>query len=101
TYQASDVGTLDGNVDFKKFAPYAGIGYGRPVGTGFSLTFDLGVIFQGAPEATLGVTCGPTTPAATCTSLLNDVAAQQVTANGKLKKFRYYPVATVGVAYTF
>src|SRR5262252_3381650 len=33
--------TLDGEVTFKKFAPYAGIGYGRPVNTGLSLTFDL------------------------------------------------------------
>jgi hypothetical protein len=101
TYQASDIGTLDGTVDFKKYVPYAGIGYGRPIGTGLSLTFDLGVVFQGTPQATLTATCGPTTPAPTCTQLQSDVAAQQQTANDDLKSFRYYPVVTLGLAYTF
>jgi hypothetical protein len=102
TYQSSDVGTLDGQVTFKKYVPYAGIGYGRPIGTGFSLTFDLGVVFQGTPQATLSATCGPTsvgTPL--CAQLQNDVAAQQAEANDKLKDFRYYPVVAVGLAYTF
>lgn len=101
TYQASDVGSLDGQVDFKKYAPYAGFGYGRPIGTGFSLTFDLGVIFQGTPKASLSATCGPTLVGAACTQLQNDVAAQQASANDKLEKYRFYPVAEVGVAYTF
>jgi hypothetical protein len=78
--------TLDGEVDFKKFAPYAGIGYGRPINAGLSLTFDLGVMFQGTPTATLNGTC---TPAPACT------------AQFKIKDFRYYPVATIGLAYTF
>ena len=101
TYQASDVGTLNGDVTFKKYVPYAGIGYGRPVGSGFSLTFDFGVVFQGQPQATLSATCSPTAPAPTCTQLQNDVAAQQQTANDDLKNFRYYPVVTLGLAYTF
>lgn len=101
TYQASDIGTLDGTVDFKKFAPYAGIGYGRPIGSGLSLTFDFGVVFQGSPQATLTATCGPTAPPGTCSQLQSDVAAQQQTANDDLKNFRYYPVVTLGLAYTF
>src|SRR3954467_8602934 len=49
-HPASDIGSLDGNVDFTKAAPYFGLGYGRPVGRGFSLTADLGVLFQGSPH---------------------------------------------------
>ena len=91
--------TLDGEVDFKKFAPYAGIGYGRPVGTGLSLTFDLGVMFQGTPTATLNGTC---TPAPACTAQFQtDLKAQEASLNDKIKNFRYYPVATLGLAYTF
>lgn len=91
--------TLDGEVDFKKFAPYAGIGYGRPVGSGLSLTFDLGVMFQGTPTATLNGTC---TPAPACTAQFQtDLKAQEASLNDKIKDFRYYPVASVGVAYTF
>jgi len=101
TYQASDVGTLNGDVAFKKYVPYAGIGYGRPVGSGFSLTFDFGVVFQQSPQATLTATCGPTATPVVCAQLQSDVASQQQTANDDLKNFRYYPVITLGLAYTF
>jgi len=94
TYQA----TVEGQVDFKKYVPYAGIGYGRPVGTGLSLTFDLGVIFQGTPTATLTGTCSP--PAG-CTNFQSDLKAQEASLNDAIKNFRYYPVATLGLAYTF
>jgi hypothetical protein len=94
-YQAQ----LDGQVDFKKYVPYAGIGYGRPIGSGLSLTFDLGVIFQGTPTATLNGTCSP---APACTAQFQtDLKAQEASLNDKIKDFRYYPVATLGLAYTF
>ncbi|HET7764552.1 MAG TPA: hypothetical protein VFK92_05620 [Burkholderiales bacterium] len=101
TYSTSQVSALEGQVDFKKYVPYAGIGYGRPIGSGLSLTFDLGVVFQQSPQATLTATCGPALTAPQCTTLQSDVAAQQQTANDDLKNFRYYPVVTLGFAYTF
>jgi hypothetical protein len=101
TYNAADVGSFDGQVDFRKIAPYAGIGYGRPIGTGFSLTFDLGVMGQGSPRSKIAVTCGPATPPATCTSLQNDAAAEQARLDDSLHNFRLYPVVSLGLAYTF
>jgi hypothetical protein len=101
SYPASAIGSLDGNVDFTKAAPYFGLGYGRPVGRGFSLTADLGVLFQGSPHSTLTATCGPGTPAATCTQLQSDVAAEQAQLNDDLHKYQYYPVVSIGLAYTF
>jgi hypothetical protein len=95
-YQAS----VEGEVDFKKYVPYAGIGYGRPIGSGFSMTFDLGVVFQGSPKATLTGTCTDPTPGL-CNTFQSDLAAQQQTANDDLKNFRYYPVVSLGLAYTF
>ena len=95
TYQAA----LDGEVVFKKYVPYAGIGYGRPIGTGLSLTFDLGVVFQGTPTATLNGTCSPA-PACTAT-FQSDLKAQEASLNDSIKDFRYYPVITLGLAYTF
>ena len=95
TYQAS----LEGQVDFKKYVPYAGIGYGRPIGTGLSLTFDLGVVFQGTPTATLTGTCSP---APACTAQFqSDLQLQEASLNDAIKDFRYYPVVTLGLAYTF
>lgn len=94
TYQA----TLEGQVEFKKYVPYAGIGYGRPIGTGLSLTMDFGMMFQGTPKATLTGTCSP--PAA-CTNFQSDLAAQEASMNDAIKNFRYYPVVSLGLAYTF
>jgi hypothetical protein len=88
--------SLDGRVEFKKVVPYAGIGYGRPIGSGLSLTFDLGVVFQGTPTATLNGTCtGP------CGNFQSDLKAQEATLNDDIKDFRYYPVVALGLAYTF
>ena len=91
--------SLDGEVEFKKYVPYAGIGYGRPIGTGLSLTFDLGVVFQGTPTATLNGTCSP---APACTAQFqSDLKAQEASMNEAIKNFRYYPVVALGLAYTF
>lgn len=103
TYQASDVGTLDASVDFKKSAPYFGIGYGRPINGGLSFLFDLGVMFQGKPVTTMTATCGPTAPqgSAQCNQIQSSVAAEQATVDDNLKNFKYYPVLSFGLAYTF
>lgn len=98
---ASDVGSLDAEVSFKKTAPYLGIGYGRPINGGLSFISDLGVMFQGVPKSTLTATCSPTASAPNCTTLQNAVAAEQATLQDDLSKFKYYPVFSIGLAYTF
>jgi len=101
-YPASDVGSFDAAVDFNKVAPYFGIGYGRPINSGLSLIFDLGVMSQGSPKSKIDVTCGPAiqgTPQ--CTQLQNDAAAEQSKLDDSLHSFKYYPVISLGLAYTF
>ncbi len=103
TYLASDVGSFDAAVDFKKAAPYFGIGYGRPIKSGLSLIFDLGVMSQGSPKSKINVTCGPTAPqgSPTCNTLQSDAAAEQSKLDDSLHNFKYYPVISLGLAYTF
>jgi hypothetical protein len=103
TYPASDVGSFDAAVDFNKAAPYFGIGYGRPINSGLSLIFDLGVMFQGSPKSKINVTCGPTAPpgSPTCNTLQSDAAAEQARLDDSLHSYKYYPVASLGLAYTF
>lgn len=98
-YTPSQVGTLDAQVTFKKTAPYFGIGYGRPIASGLSFLFDLGVMFQGKPKTTLTANCTATTP--NCAQLQSDVAAEQAALDDSLKNFKYYPVLTLGLGYTF
>ena len=103
TYNSSDVGSLTAEVDFKKAAPYFGIGYGRPIGKGFSLTFDLGAMYQGTPKSTITVTCGSTASAAPggCSGLQNAATAEQAKLDSSLHSYKYYPVIDLGLAYTF
>lgn len=101
TYNASDVGSLNGKVDFKKFAPYVGLGYGRPVGKGLVFTADLGVMFQGSPNSTLTATCGATATPPQCAQLQNDVAAQEAELDDDVEKYKFYPVLSIGLAYVF
>ena len=101
TYNAADVGTLDGEVTFKRTVPYFGIGYGRPINSGFSFIGDLGVIFQGSPKATLTATCSPTATPGNCNTLQSNVPAEEATLNDNIKNYKYYPVLTLGLSYTF
>ena len=101
TINASDVGSLDLQVAFKKTAPYLGIGYGRPVNGGLSFISDLGVMFQGVPKSTLTATCSATATVPNCNALQNAVAGEQATVQDNISKFKYYPVVSVGLAYTF
>src|SRR5207245_5466203 len=76
TYLASDVGSFDAQVDFNKVAPYFGIGYGRPINSGLSLIFDLGVMSQGSPKSKFDVTWGVAIQGRPhCTQLQKDAAA--------------------------
>jgi hypothetical protein len=98
TYTAAEVGSLDATVDFRKGAPYFGLGYGRPINSGLSLIFDLGVVFQGSPRSKIDVTCGVT---AQCAQLQSDAAAEQSKLDDSLHNFKYYPLISLGLAYTF
>ena len=102
TYTAQDVGSFDALVDFKKAAPYFGIGYGRPINSGLSLIFDLGVMFQGGPRSKIDVTCGTSIQGmAQCSNLQRDAAAEQSNLDESLHNFKYYPLVSLGLAYTF
>ena len=103
TYTSAEVGSLDAKVDFNKAAPYFGIGYGRPINKGLSLIFDAGIMFQGSPKSKIDVTCGTAAPQGSprCTQLQNDAKAEQSRLDDSLHNLKYYPVISLGLAYTF
>ncbi len=101
TYNTAEVGSFDAAVDFKRAAPYFGIGYGRPIKSGLSLIFDAGVMFQGSARSKIDATCGPLATPAQCTQLQSDAQAEQSRLDESLHTFKYYPVISLGLAYTF
>lgn len=102
TYPAAAIGSLGGTVKAgNRAAPYLGIGYGNVSGAGVNVYFDLGVMFQGSPSASLSVTCGTALNATQCNQLRSDVAAEQVRLQNEITRFKYYPVANIGVTIGF
>jgi hypothetical protein len=94
-------GSISGTVKPEKSAaPYLGIGYGRVSGAGVNFYADLGVMFQGSPQATLTANCGSLS-AGQCSSLQSQVASQQQQLEDKLKNAKYYPVLNIGLTIGF
>jgi hypothetical protein len=100
-YAAAEVGSLEAAVKFRKASPYFGIGYGRPINSGLSLIFDLGVMSQGSPRSKIDATCGAGVPAPRCAQLQSDAKAEESQLDESLHSFKYYPVISLGLAYTF
>lgn len=101
-YPAAAVGSLSGTVKSgNSAAPYLGIGYGNVAGFGVNFYFDLGVMFQGTPSASLAASCGPAVPASVCSQVQRDVAAEQARLQDQISRFKYYPVANIGVTIGF
>ncbi|MBI3899701.1 MAG: hypothetical protein HY308_15605 [Gammaproteobacteria bacterium] len=99
TFTASEIGTLSGKVEFKKTAPYLGIGWGNAVGKGnrFSFNFELGALFQGSADVTLS-SDGTLADDSTYQAALR---TEEQEAEDDLDDFKIYPVIAFGMSYRF
>jgi hypothetical protein len=94
-------GGIRGTVEAgRSAAPYLGIGWGTVAGTGINFYADLGVMFMGSPKARLSANCGGLSAGA-CTSLQNEVAAEEARLEDELKRFKYFPVLNIGLTVGF
>jgi len=97
TYTATQAGTVTANVTFNSLAPYLGIGWGdNSNSAGLHFTSDVGVMYQGRPNATITATGAASNPA-----LAADVRAAQGKLQSDLNSFQWYPVVQVGLVYRF
>jgi len=97
TYSTTLISSVNPVVTFNKVAPYFGIGWGNPVakGKGWGFTSDFGVLFQGKPIVDLSVTCTASCPG----GLAADAEAERVKLQNDLKRFHWWPVATIAISY--
>jgi hypothetical protein len=104
TYPASDFASVQGTVKAGNgVAPYLGVGFGNPLGEGSHLTllFDLGVIYTGAPKASLSASCSASVPAATCAQIQQDAAVEINKLQNQYTQLKIWPVVNLGLAYRF
>lgn len=107
---ASDPVTGLGRVNFKKAGPMLTAGWGNLVKRHgrFSIPFEFGAIYTGAPRAALnlagsacdstGVNCRAITSDAT---ILANVQAEQAKINKDMAAFKFYPVISIGFGVKF
>lgn len=102
TYNAADAGQLVGKVDFRKAAPYLGIGWGNPFNKkrGWSFGADLGVFYQDEARVSLrSVNC--TIQADICNRLAGDVSAEEARLADEASDYKFYPVVRASLSYSF
>ena len=102
SYTAADVGILSGRVDYRKAAPYLGIGWGNALAqdSRWHVDADLGAFYQGNPNVQLA-SVGCTTSQTVCQALASDVAAETARFGDDLDKFKFYPVLRASLSYNF
>lgn len=95
TYTAAEAGIVSAEVEFGSLSPYIGIGYGNALSEGNNLRFniDLGVIYQGDPEARISAS-GPAV-------LRSDLVVAERELNNELEGLSWYPVLAIGFSYRF
>lgn len=98
-YTPEEIGTLTGNIDFNNLAPYAGIGLGNAVAGDkkWGVVLDIGVMFQGTPDASLAADGLLSTDPA----FLAELAKEEKDLQDELDTFKYYPVISFGITYRF
>ncbi|MGC2165544.1 MAG: FecR domain-containing protein [Gallionella sp.] len=98
SYPASQINSLAARVSFRPLAPYLGVGWGNPVAKnkGWGMLTDIGVLFQGSPVIDLVATCNPS---AACTNLQANAEIENARLQNDLRKFKYWPVASIGISY--
>ncbi|WP_297362168.1 hypothetical protein [Acidiferrobacter sp.] len=97
-YPGTAVGTFTGTMTYRRIAPYLGIGWGSKAArhSGFSMGFDVGVLFTGSPQVQLSAS-NPTDNA----TLASDVAAAQASANARASSYKLWPVIGLRLGYAF
>lgn len=104
--------TGTGKIGFNTVAPTFMLGWGnlvpRKENKHISVPFEVGMLFQGSPKATLnlaGTACDST--GANCqnvagdTTFQNNVIAQQTKLNNDMSFFKVYPIISLGFGYKF
>ena len=100
-YTSAELGSVDVTLDFPKFAPYIGLGYGgREMDRGWSWSIDVGVMYHGEGDLNMNVNRGTITNPR-YTQILLDAETERQNMEDELREIPVYPVIMVGLTYSF
>jgi hypothetical protein len=95
TFAPEELGNITGEMEYNKFSPYFGIGYGKHTGSkGISFAFNAGAMYQASPTVKLVVP-----------QMLQNYPEENARVRqniiDKMNMLRLYPVVTFSVGYGF
>ena len=98
---SGDINSVNLDVSYNAIAPYFGLGWDTTFGDHehWGFTFDLGLVYSGSAEATLGINHNLTGPAAT--TLEAERAKEQNDLQNELDNLEWWPVLSAGIVYQF
>lgn len=102
-FPAEAVDRAEADLSFDDFVPYLGIGWGNAVGPGkrLGVNLDVGVLFQGAPQADFRAFAADDAPAGLQELLDQEVAREEAEIQDDLDQFEFYPVVSLGLSWKF
>jgi len=102
TYSSTDLGALKGEVNFRRAAPYIGIGWGNALTPNKRWNFnaDIGVFHQGKARVNL-IAYGCSTNVTFCSKLASDVNVEELRLQEEVSDYKIYPVLRAGISYSF
>jgi hypothetical protein len=98
-YTAAEIGTLHGDVEFDDIAPYLGIGWGNALDGDQKWGFlcDFGVAYIGSPHVSLSANGA----LASDPTFQQDLEREKDDIKDKWRRYRFYPVVSVGLFFRF
>lgn len=97
TYTPTQVGTLSGDVEFNRFAPYLGVGWkGSVFSPNLYVSTDVGVLFQGSPQVSLS-----SNGSLSSAQFQADLERERQSIEDDLRGLRFYPVVALSAGYRF
>lgn len=97
-YTPEQIGTIEGRIRARKFAPTFTLGVAKNRNKGFAWSLDAGVMLHGRPRTYDLVTTGEL---ATNPLFQDDLARERAEIEDKVDNYKVYPIAQLSVGYTF
>ncbi len=103
TYTVSQIGGAHAKADFRRVAPYLGIGWdnGNKGAEGWSVAASAGLMFSGSPDVQLTYDKCDSSLGIDCNQLDKDIAKERAEFEDDLDSFKVWPVVSIGAMYRF
>jgi hypothetical protein len=101
TWSANHLARADARIDFQSFAPYLGVGYHSTKPKGWSVSAEIGVLYQGSPRVSYNLNCTSRLCDEARPALVAAIEEERQALEDEVSDFKFYPVLSIGVSYRF